>query len=261
MINDDILTLTADAFKGEEIADGCYILPMLLENRIPGILPFRLQNRNGTVSCLFDLSGKQCLKELYEKKELTAEELLCVLQGIRRLYQSLRDYLLDLTGVIFKPEYVYFISGWGIPAAESGNTFEANPGKDPLAFFIYLPGYGEPVERALPEFAEFLITRTDHTDEKAVEIAYMFYKRVVAGDYRVDDLIETAMKVWEEEPDRQEPVPVKEHDQETTPKKPSRAERIRARKRKRLKKITAFFSVLAVLSFAALILLSVFGYI
>ena len=102
-----------------------YEISMLCENYIDGLLQFDVQNRDGGSSLVFNISGKQSLAELYLKKEIDSAELLAILKDFSTVRKSLREYLLDTSGLIIDPEYIYM------------DMLEKR------VDFIYFPGYAQ----------------------------------------------------------------------------------------------------------------------
>ena len=137
---------------------------MLSENEIKGLLSFGIQSRNGKESYVYNISGMQSLTELYLQREIVHRELLVIFKGLSTVFEGLSEYLLDGSGLMLDPEYIF----------EDLNR---------ELFFIFSPGAENEPAASMRELALFLIKRTDHRDKEAVRDAYDFYKRVYAGDY------------------------------------------------------------------------------
>ncbi|MCR4656394.1 MAG: DUF6382 domain-containing protein [Lachnospiraceae bacterium] len=149
-----------------------YEISMLCENDIEGLLKFDIQNRGGTSSLAFNISGKQSLSELYLKKEMNSDELLALFKGLSVVHRSLREYLLDTSGLVIDPELIYM------------DMLEKK------VDFIFFPGYKEEISASMRDLADYIIQHTDHRDDEAVEAAYGFYKRVYAGNYSTEIFLE-----------------------------------------------------------------------
>ena len=162
-----VLSLSSDK---EIIYD--HAMSMLTENEVDGLIPFTLQNRNGKESLVYNISGKQSLKDIYAKKEADHREILIIFTGLSVIYKSLEEYLLDAADLLLSPEYIYMDIS------------------EKRLYFIYFPGYGGELSALMRELADFLIRKADHRDEKAVPVIYDFYKRVYAGDYSVEPFLE-----------------------------------------------------------------------
>ncbi len=145
-----------------------YEFSMLCENDIDGFMKFSVQSRNGKESLVYDISGKKSLKELFLKKEIGYGELRIFFKGLSRAYGSLKEYLLDMSGLLLSPEDIFM------------DLIEKR------IYFIYYPGFGAELSESMQKLADFIIRRTDHRDEQAVLDAYDFYKRIYAGDYSVE---------------------------------------------------------------------------
>ncbi len=157
--------------KTEERED--YQLQMVLENRIPGLLPMEVKLREGKKELYYDVSSLQPLGRIYERKELRGEEIRKVLVGILDILGGLRDYLLDENGVVLDPQYIFTEMESGAvrllfcPATEEGTEKEEDP---------------------MLQLAEFLMEHADHRDPQAALFAYRIYQTVRKGNYVMADL-------------------------------------------------------------------------
>lgn len=144
----------------EEEKNGLYGMRMLCDNPIKGLLPVSLHTFNGEKELYYDISSKQPMRLLYEKKELDREDLKRLLTGIQTAIDSLEEYLLDMECLIIDPEYIYI------------------NGTDYSVFLLYYPFTEENFEHAVYEFADYILERVCHEDEQAVIYAYGFYRAV-----------------------------------------------------------------------------------
>lgn len=144
----------------KEESEGYYGVKMLCDNPIKGLLPLSLHIFNGEKELYYDISSKQSLDVLYEKKEMKKEDLEKLFFGMKAALKNLEDFLLDTERLVIKPEYIYINS-----ADESINL-------------LYYPCKREEFEIEIYEFAEYILNRINNEDEQAVVYAYGFYRYI-----------------------------------------------------------------------------------
>lgn len=82
-------------------------LKMLLANEIPHALPLHNRYEDGEVYISYYITSKQPLKKLLERKKLTIEQLLELMQGICRGLTEANRYLLNEGSYLIDFEYLY----------------------------------------------------------------------------------------------------------------------------------------------------------
>lgn len=134
-----------------------YELKMICKNKIKGLLSANTATFNGNCEIYYDISSRQPISRIYLKKEMEAEDIRMLLLSIKILMEEVVRYLLDITDVLFAPEFCYC------------NLEDNRPE------WVFYPGNET---NGLNEMAEFIIDRVDHSDSKAVDAAYKFFKLV-----------------------------------------------------------------------------------
>jgi hypothetical protein len=137
-----------------------YDLRMLCNNPISGLLPISVHMFNGETELYYDISTKQSLSVLYEKREMRKEDLEKLFYGMKSALKNMENYLLNMECLILEPEYIY------IHAA------------DETIYFLYHPYMQENFEQTVYNFAEYLLERICNEDEQAVVYAYGFYRYI-----------------------------------------------------------------------------------
>ena len=143
-----------------EQASAVYDLEMLCENQIQGILPISLHSFNGETEIYYDISTKQTLRVLFEKKKFTKDDLKWLFSGIYEAITGLEKYLLDMEYLLIDPDYIY------INIAEK------------KVYLLYYPYPEETFETEVEQFAEYLLDKICNEDEQTVVYAYNFYRFV-----------------------------------------------------------------------------------
>lgn len=149
---------------------------MILENLIEGLLPVSHRIVNGESRYYYEINSLQSLDRLYEKKEMKYEELKTLLLGCIKLFDTLEQYLLDGTQIIIKPEFIYL------------NVESMEP------YFVCYPDYTGDVRLSFMEFIDDVLTRIDHTDQRAVMLGYQIYRYTRNQNYVLSEINEIVNK-------------------------------------------------------------------
>ncbi len=137
-----------------------YSFQMLLQNEIPGLLNCRLRYIEEDSYYSYEISSKKSLFQEYRDKKLYYKDLKELFYKISEVIKQAADYLLEKEGFLLNPEYIFM----------DQQTEEL--------YCVYLPVnncFSSNMER-YRGLSEFLLERTDHRDEHAVNAVYQFYK-------------------------------------------------------------------------------------
>lgn len=138
-----------------------YQYKMISGNRIKHLLECKIRQVNEECSFHYEISSRQNLKALFEKKTMKYEEMLGLLENIKQALDELESFLLDSRCLLLMPEYIYME-----PETKQ-------------YFFLYYPCAEEEDKKAgMLEFAQFLVDRAEHGQEEAVEMAYKIYESI-----------------------------------------------------------------------------------
>lgn len=170
--------------KNQEEDKENYDLKMLCSNYIKGLLPISFHVFNGEEELYYDISTKQPLSILYEKREMGKEDLEKLFIGMKNAVNNLEEYLLDVEGFLPEPNHIY--SGGG------GEQL----------YLLYYPYEKADFQKKIYEFAEYILTRVCNEDEKAVVYAYSFYRYIKEEN---GDLQEALVRLELDEKNRTEP--------------------------------------------------------
>lgn len=169
-MNHNYMILSKCSFFGKSDNHRDYRAKMLLENRIPGLLPVTHRMVNGDSRYYYEINSLQSLDRLYDKAEIGYDELRSLLSGCVNLFCRLEEYLLDGTQIIMKPEMIYM------------NVEKMEP------YFVCYPDYEGDVRLSFMELIDDLLTRIDHTDERAVMLGYQVYRYTRNPNYVVSEI-------------------------------------------------------------------------
>lgn len=139
-----------------------YQVGMLLKNRIPGFLECRMSRLNEKAFFYYEITSRQSLRLVLERKRLKVQELQKLLNSLYEAVCSCGEYLLESEGILLDPDCIYLDPDeWSI-------------------FFCFFPFRNPDTGCGLLELAEYLLDCLDRQDPGAVTLGYEFYR--IAGE-------------------------------------------------------------------------------
>jgi len=169
--------------KLEEESHG-YQYRMISGNKIEHLLYCKIRYVNEECSFYYEISSKQNLKSLFEKKQMEYEHIYNLLENIREALEKLDAFLLDSRCLVLAPEYIF--------AEPESREY----------FFLYYP-CAEDTDRqsALMSLAEFLLDRVNREQEEATEIVYKIYESIQDNRFILPQILSwfpSSAAEWEE---------------------------------------------------------------
>lgn len=166
--------------KEENINEDDYKLQMIFNNEIKGILPLTLKNIDNKLEIHYDISSMVSLESMYAKRRMVGKEIYSLVKSIKKLSDSMREYLLSINGILFETGLVYL--------KRQGEKF----------YFCYFPRIVKDTEgdymSSLRNFFDSLLEYIDHDDRQAVQIAYGIQQITISDSFTVQDLMDCAEK-------------------------------------------------------------------
>ena len=157
----------------KEIQEDSYKYKMLLHNKIRGLLECRIYHIDNVTKVQYDISSKQSLKRICEKKHLNRQQFEAILAAVQELMQELIRYCLSLDEVFLNPEYIY----------ADMESFEI--------YFCYYPDREQILaEQEFHQLAEYLINYLDYEDKGAIEKGYALYRYTMEDNYDIGKSIQ-----------------------------------------------------------------------
>lgn len=135
-----------------------YEVQMLLNNKIPGVLPCRQENKDGVPYLYYEITSRQSVCSLYQKQKLTFGRLDVMFGCLYKMILKLEDYLIPVEYIVLDPEFIF-----------------ADVEQREFCFCI-VPG-NVASEDTLRNLLEYLLEHIDYEDEKAVATTYEWYRR------------------------------------------------------------------------------------
>lgn len=130
---------------------------------IKGLLPCSLRYINSQAYLYYDISSKQNVQQLYDKRPMTRQWLRLFLLGMRQMREELSRFLLDEQHILWFP----------------GEIFQDL--ENDAFSFLYVPYYEE--DNGFGKLLEFMIEHIDYKDETLVECVYHMYEQFVKNGW------------------------------------------------------------------------------
>ncbi len=130
---------------------------ILSRGGIKGLLSCSLRYLNGLAYLYYDITSKQSIKQLYDKRCITAEWLKDFMWSVRQIQAELGRFLLNDQNIIWFPEQIF-------------QDLERN-----IFFFLYIPYYEG--EGGFLKLLTFLVEHINYEDEMLVECVYKMYEQ------------------------------------------------------------------------------------
>lgn len=142
---------------------------ILKRNSLGMLVPVQLREQDEKKVLLFDITEKRALKMREKVRGLSKEFCRNILQSIVDLIEEIDEYMLDLNGIEFSPEYIY----------ES---------MDGIIQWIYFPNICresdelinevESLQNKVESLFEWILTQIDYEDDGAVRFIYEIYNDI-----------------------------------------------------------------------------------
>lgn len=141
---------------------------MLAENRIPGLLPCKIQKLNGDKLFYYEITGCQSLQNLFEKRKFGRQELEDLFISVLRMMECLDEYLMNRDFLLLQPSCIF--------QNNENNTYS----------FVWIPVRQGKMELEFRQLTEYILPKIDHTDQEAVTLGYRVYKESVEPNIRME---------------------------------------------------------------------------
>lgn len=158
-------------WEDAEEAGSTYQTRMLASNKIDRLLKCCVRNVNGTAYLYYDISSKATLKNLYQVKKMTYEQVRDLFCQMDMIYRNLGQFLIDAEGLLMQPEYLYYDL------------------TDRKYFGLYYPGKKKHSERPYEPLMDFLLNHIDNDDQKLVDLVYRIYEMSEESYFSIADVL------------------------------------------------------------------------
>lgn len=148
-----------------------YEIRMVSENKPVSLLRYHKIKNNGEEKYEYDITSMLSIKDMYDFRQIRYSDLNTIVGGLTVLMKEIEEYFLSSECILLSPE-TYYID-------EKNNAVG----------FCFYPYKISDFKKSLVEIAEFILERTDHSDKKAVKVAYDLYQQIIHGNYNISELI------------------------------------------------------------------------
>ena len=157
--------------KTRDFSEHHFLVKMMMENEIPGLLNTGYEFVNGEYNMLYDISAKQAFSKLFEIRKMSFENLKAFLFSLKGLLRTLGEYLMDPDNIILKQECIF--------ADPEGMQYA----------FCYYPYYQGNLLLELRELLSKMISLVDYEDEKAVRLVYELHTGLQEENATIDNML------------------------------------------------------------------------
>lgn len=140
-----------------------YQMPMLHQNKIPGLLTVNGCEIEGKSRYTYEASGLISMTTRYEKVCIRKEEIQKFITEILEMTERLQEYMLNPGCLILEPEYIFYgRGGW---------------------HFCYLPDLEKSMDEAFHKLTEYFVKLLDYEDTEGIFLAYELHKATLQEHY------------------------------------------------------------------------------
>lgn len=163
------------AVSVNELPEGDYQMPMLLQNRIPGVLPVHMQLIDGVSALYYEVTSFRSLSSSFEAEKLNLDMILKILLSMSHVAEEIDRYLLRGNGIVLDPDFVFV----------SMDRSEIS--------FCYNPCGNGTIAEGLNGMARFILDHIDYEDRKCTALAYGLFQESMKESVSVTDFAKMAL--------------------------------------------------------------------
>lgn len=147
-----------------------YTLRMISGNKIPGLLEFQEKWLDGTPMYYYDITSKQPLSRLAERRKITGPELRTLISDFILVLKQMERFLLDEQRICLNTDCIYID-----PETCHGS-------------FCLIPGYHSDFSKSFFELAQYVLDHVDHSDGEAVILAFSMFRESRKDNFGIEDI-------------------------------------------------------------------------
>lgn len=144
---------------------------MITENRICGFLPCVEQKQENQTEYFYEITGRQSMELLYERRKVTYEQLVGLLKDLLQILNASEEYLLNADHFVLLPEYLYLDT------------------RTERLHVCYYPGYEKKIRDSFLDLAEYLMGKLDKGDRKGIEFGYDLYQCALEPNFSLMEIL------------------------------------------------------------------------
>lgn len=177
--------------EAQSQAEGGYIRPMILENKIPGFVPIQLCLGDMGEYYRYRISSLLSLEEYLQHHAMDQTLLKQLIFSLCQAVTQLGEYLLSETVLMLEPQTIFLREG-------------AVGSRRPTVFFCLYPDEIQDGRRSLCQWIKWLMSQADPGDPHCGEMCYELYGIAQKDNFCLQEFME-ALQRWAPEPVCAEP--------------------------------------------------------
>ncbi len=154
--------------RDDKVLHDLYEIKMLTKNSPEGLLSCSEKMINAEGFLYYDITSKQSLKNIFEKRKITLEMITGLFRNIKNVLENMEQFLLYDDGLMLQPEYIY-------------TDIDSDK-----YFFLYYPGNDN---NGMTELTDFLTDRIDNDDIRLVEGVYRLAQMTPEDGYSTEEAV------------------------------------------------------------------------
>ena len=158
-----------------------YLVKMITENTIDGLVPCQERMINGESLLYYDITSRQSIQSILEAQPLQMRHLQKLFSGLRTISEVMEKYLLSPQDLLLLPEFVYMDMVTGEYS------------------FIYYPGKTGEENMSFHDLNEFFMQHMDSENMPLVEVVYQMEDLLNRQQFVLDELITWFQENYDEE--------------------------------------------------------------
>ena len=169
-----------------------YQIRMLVSNDIDRLLPVTGRGGDGSSYYDYTVSGKVSMKAMYEKSNISGEDIRTFLKELLAVVRDVEKYLLNIHCLLLQPEYIYY--------------------EDGKYYFCYYPPGKNNFWEEFHRLTEFFVKQADYQDAECVQMIFLLHKETMEENYSLEKLIYQCIQEKQEAEEQKEEYDQTEHD-------------------------------------------------
>lgn len=166
--------------KGVYINEEDYKIQMVINNKIPGLVPLHLETVNNEIAVYYETTSKIAMSNMFARRQMSGKEIYSFVKDIKILSDNMKQYLLDIGNVIWDFESIFF--------NRRNGKYE----------FCYLPDNEGELHEHIRNMFDKMLEYINHNDREAVLIAYGIQHITLNDDFTIADIMDCACKSIQE---------------------------------------------------------------
>lgn len=165
----------------EDPGQNGYLIKMITENTIDGLIPCQERMINGESLLYYDITSRQSIQSILEAQPLQMRHLQKLFSGLRTISEVMEKYLLSPEDLLLLPEFVYMDMATGEYS------------------FIYYPERIGEGNTSLRDLNEFFMQHMNSENIPLVEAVYQMTDLLNRQQFVLDELITWFQENYDEE--------------------------------------------------------------